>query len=99
VKSVLAIPVGRGRCRTGISDPESSEQLCEVVGAVRVHLNRFCNHPVEIDGFTRRDGAWGERERTPQTGLPGRGVIAEGVIEIKDDGRWSGIKWPRRHQI
>ena len=49
MKSVFAIPIGRGLCRVGIGDAESSEQLIEVIGAVRVHANRLGDHAVEID--------------------------------------------------
>src|SRR5688572_2273329 len=100
MKPVLAIPVGRGRSLAGISDAESHKQLREVIGAVRMHANRLGNHAIEIDSITRLGAAvLREREGLPQTCLAGRGIVAQGVVEIEDNCLRTGIKWLRRHLI
>src|SRR5215217_4025556 len=52
MESIFSIPVSGERSRVFVASPESSEQLIEVIGAVRVHLDRLSDHPVEIDWFS-----------------------------------------------
>src|SRR5688572_31946116 len=67
---------------------------------MRMHPNRLGNHAIEVDCAARADATvCREREGSPQTFLTGRGIVAESVVEVEDDGFWSRIKWLRRHLV
>src|SRR6187401_817832 len=99
MKPVLPVPVGRRMRIAGVTDTEPHKEFSEVIRTVGVHANRFGDHAVEIDRFSRLAAAvWSQRERASQTGLAGRGIVTEGIVEVEKNRLWLGIKWPQRHQ-